>query len=179
MTTKKLLSIAIIAALPTVAMAENISGAMYIAPSGADNNHPAPITYHLAPYGRIDIDTADQEHIATTAYVKGAYNSAIAGINKVKSYTDSNKQTKLFTEDNDEDDDPSEDIGEEVLTSGSLLWSLENRDTEDIGFESSLVTAMAVAKGILSQHVTIYTTWDDDRSSATTVVPLTTVVPED
>ncbi len=84
MRTKTLISLAVIAALPITAMAENISGAMYTAPSAADNNHPAPTTQAYAPYGRIDIDTADQEHIATTAYVKGAYNSAIAAVNKVR-----------------------------------------------------------------------------------------------
>ncbi len=80
MTTKSIL-FAILATLPFVARAENISGAMYIAPSVADNNHPAPTTNANAPYGRVNIDVADQDHIATTAYVKGAYNSAIAAVN--------------------------------------------------------------------------------------------------
>ena len=83
MKTKSLLSIAIIAALPFAATAENISGAMYTAPATADTNHPAPTTNNSPSYGRVNIDTADQEHIATTAYVKGAYNSAIAAVNNV------------------------------------------------------------------------------------------------
>ena len=82
-TTKTILTMAVIAALPFRATAENISGAMYTAPATADTNHPAPTTSAGPLYGRVNIDTADQEHIATTAYVKGAYNSAIAGINKV------------------------------------------------------------------------------------------------
>ena len=85
-TTKTLLTIAVITTLPFGAMAENISGAMYTAPIAANNDHPAPTTNATAPYGRIDIDTADQDHIASTAYVKGAYNSAIAAVNKTKNY---------------------------------------------------------------------------------------------
>ncbi len=81
MNTKTILTLAVIAALPCAATAENISGAMYTAPSTADNNHPAPTTSANPLYGRVNIDTADQEHIATTAYVKGAYNSAIAAVN--------------------------------------------------------------------------------------------------
>lgn len=81
-TKSTLLSIAIIAALPFTANAENISGNMYTAPAHYDSNHPAPTTNVGPSYGRVNIDTDDQEHIATTAYVKGAYNSAIAAVNK-------------------------------------------------------------------------------------------------
>lgn len=95
MKTKSILSIAIIAALPITVNAQNISGAMYTAPTAADTNHPAPTTQANAPYGRIDIDTADQEHIATTAYVKGAYNSAIAAVNKAVNNLDESKQNTL------------------------------------------------------------------------------------
>ncbi len=100
MTTRNLLTIAIMLALPFGAMAENISGAMYTAPSVADTNHPAPTTGAGAPYGRVNIDTADQDHIATTAYVKGAYNSAIAAVNKVGDITNT-KQAQLTNADGD------------------------------------------------------------------------------
>ena len=83
-TTKQtLLSIAIMLTLPLTAMAENISGPMYVAPTYATPDNPAPLTNVLGAYGRINIDTADQQNIASTAYVKGAYNSAIAAVNKV------------------------------------------------------------------------------------------------
>ena len=45
-----------------------------------------------APYVTVTPSTADESHIATTAYVKGAYNDAIAAVNKV----DSDKQGKLM-----------------------------------------------------------------------------------
>ena len=69
-------------------------------------------------------------------------------------------------------------VNDELVSDYSLILSLaEGPDAEDIG--NTLISAYGIAMGIKSQHVTIYTTWDDDRSSATTVVPLTTVVPED
>ena len=164
---------AIIAALPFTAMAENISGAMYNAPAHADNNHPAPTTNAGAPYGRIDIDTADQEHIATTAYVKGAYNSAIAAVNNVND----DKQVKLL---NDNDDS----ILPDVLNNGG--WSLRGRVSEimagtassyygDFDLGRTLMTADEIAFGVAgvvqSQRVEIYTTWDDDDVAE---VPLVT-----
>ena len=45
--------------------------------------------------------------------------------------------------------------------------------------EQNFVSMAAVKAGILSQRVKIYTTWDDDRDSATTQVALETFVPED
>ena len=95
MNTKRIILSAIIAALPFTANAENIQGDMYVAPVHSDNNHPAPTTNGSAPYGRVNIDTDDQEHIATTAYVKGAYNSAIAGVNNLNSF----KQGRLWVDD--------------------------------------------------------------------------------
>ena len=129
MNTKKLLSIAVIATLPFAVHAGNISGAMYIAPSASDNNHPAPTANAAPPYGRIDIDTADQEHIATTAYVKGAYNSAIAAVNKVNS----TKQGQLVNI-----EDRPHDIADAVLSSkilsgglGEILETITNNDAVD------------------------------------------------
>ena len=193
MHTKRIVLSAIIAALPFTAMAENISGAMYTAPAQYDNNHPAPTTNAYAPYGRINIDTDDQEHIATTAYVKGAYNSAIAGINKVNDTIaalegeynylinetipalENSKQNKL---DYDDDVDGTGEVNSSVIGSGSFLDALRG---DDIGnnyydgfYDSSLISAKAVAEGILSQRVTIYTTWDDDSANATTQVALST-----
>ncbi len=158
---KTLLSIAIIAALPFGARAENISGAMYTAPARYDTNHPAPTTDAYAPYGRIDIDTADQEHIATTAYVKGAYNSAIAAVNKVGGY----KQDRLYNIDADE-------YIAEVDGTSTMFAMLAEGD----GSSDALLSADAIIAGILSQRVEIYTTWDDD--DATTDVAFKTVMPQ-
>ena len=154
MKTKKLLSIAIIAALPFGAIAENISGAMYAAPAHADTNHPAPTTGANAPYGRIDIDTADQDHIASTAYVKGAYNSAIAAVN----FMDSHKQPVLVV-----DNLAQNGVSSLVLTS-----------LDDISDENELVNGMAVKDAIEAQRVTVYTTWEDDTDNGTIKVTLST-----
>ena len=79
---KKILLLLVIAILPLKVLAENISGAMYVAPASTTQQTPAPTTDAEPYYGRVNIDTDDQSHAASTAYVKGAYNSAIAAVNK-------------------------------------------------------------------------------------------------
>lgn len=202
MTTRNLLTIAIMLALPFGAMAENISGAMYTAPSVADTNHPAPTTGAGAPYGRVNIDTADQDHIATTAYVKGAYNSAIAAVNKVGNITNT-KQAQLTNADGDnivaDVLSTRTDVGNgDFIGLGGAITVTDNDEfdgiysdmSDDLGnLDEQLMTAGAViqlvrgaSKNILfsideaidEKRVTIYTTWDDDSANATTQVELST-----
>ena len=170
MNTKKLLSIAIIAALPMVAHAQNISGAMYTAPSAANNDHPAPTTNANAPFGRIDIDTTDQDHIASTAYVKGAYNSAIAAVNKVKTELTSSAQSRLHGYD---DGDQIVDIDSELYSAEEFIESIIDDDIERL--TGSLITAYGVAVGLQSQRAEVYTNWDDDTEKID--VAFKTVVP--
>ena len=40
-------------------------------------------------YATAEVTVADQGHIATTAYVKGAYNDTIAAVNNVNAYVES------------------------------------------------------------------------------------------
>ncbi len=167
MKTTKILPIAIIAALPFTANSANIQGAMYTAPAGETNLTPAPTTNADAPYGRINIDTDDQEHIATTAYVKGAYNSAIAAVNKLDAY----KQNALGN------NTVGGAMSGSVMGSEDLLYYLMLDDTQDENLEYDLVSVAAVIDGIRNQRVEIWTTWDDD--SAKTDVAFKTVVPED
>ncbi len=179
MNTKRIISIAIMFTLPVMAHAENISGAMYTAPAHADTNHPAPTTQANASYGRINIDTADQEHIATTAYVKGAYNSAIAAVNKVAVGV-GEKQDVLTTA-------SDESIQPFVIDEAYMLDILQAiNDIDMFGeaistYDDMLITAKGAAAGITgyvnSKGVEIYTTWDDDE--ATTDVALKTVLPDD
>ncbi len=156
MKSTQILSIAIIAALPFAARAENISGAMYTAPSTANTNHPAPTTQAGAPFGRIDIDTADQEHIATTAYVKGAYNSAIAAANNVANLADT-KQAKLTNADDDEISSEvlstSTDMDGDFIGMGHVISTQSDNDfdsvysaiSDDLGnLDEQLMTAGAV-----------------------------------
>ncbi len=160
--TKTIIPLAIIAMLPFTANAANIQGDMYVAPVGYDSNHPAPETNSNPPYGRVNIDTTDQDHIATTAYVKGAYNSAIAAVNKVDSqfnYT----QARLVN------DDTQRSMESEVLgASGFVDAVLDGED--DVGhWEEALVSAAGVWAGIDHQldkkRVDIYTTWDTNNTT--------------
>ena len=76
---KKLLSIAIISILPFAANADYTYN--YI---NTPDNVPANGTVtvaHDGPYQIATITNDDSGHIASTAYVKGAYNDAIAAIN--------------------------------------------------------------------------------------------------
>ena len=82
MKTKTLLSIAIIAALPFAANAtQTIVETNTPAAVGANGTVNRAAT--SGPYQTATIGEHDDEHIATTAYVKGAYNDAIAAVNKV------------------------------------------------------------------------------------------------
>lgn len=169
---KQIASIAIIAALPCVANAENISGAMYVAPQEQDENHPAPTTDIDVGghFGRINIDTTDQGHIATTAYVKGAYNSAIAAVNAMSD----NKQEILLNS------STNANISSAVFGAGVINDMLSEMDAGSLSqqglnmLDDFLISTAGVVKGIKSQRVKIYTTWDNDTDAATTLVPFVT-----
>ena len=177
MKTTTLILSAIIATLPFVGRAENISGAMYVAPARATNLTPAPTTSAYPAFGRINIDTDDQEHIATTAYVKGAYNSAIAAVNR--SYDLQNerlddKQQQL------RNTDTSEDINNVVFGIASVDTMLSaidegNMSQQDLDqLQITLISTAGVITGIKSQRAEIYTTWGVDDGTATTLVPFVT-----
>ncbi len=87
---KQIASVAIIAALPFAAnAAQTIVTTQTPAAVGANGTVNRAAT--SGPYQTATIGEHDDEHIATTAYVKGAYNDAIAAVNKV----DSEKQAQL------------------------------------------------------------------------------------
>ena len=91
MNIKQIASIAIIAALPFAAnAAQTIVTTNTPAAVGANGTVNRAAT--SGPYQTATIGEHDDEHIATTAYVKGAYNDAIAAVNKV----DDDKQAKLI-----------------------------------------------------------------------------------
>ena len=81
-TTKTLLSIAIIAALPFTANATQTIVETNT-PAAVGANGTVKKAAATGPYQTATIGEHDDEHIATTAYVKGAYNDAIAAVNKV------------------------------------------------------------------------------------------------
>lgn len=81
-TTTLILS-AIIAALPFGAMADWIS---VDTPAQVPEGDDIVEASTNGPYVTVSIDNDDEEHIATTAYVKGAYNDTIAAINAIQDW---------------------------------------------------------------------------------------------
>ncbi len=153
MKTTTLILSAIIAALSFTANAENISGAMYLSPVEADTNHPAPTTGYAPPYGRVNIDTTDQNHIATTAYVKGAYNSAIAAVNNVANDV-SGKQDQLVNFESG--NNLSTNVVAEAVMDDAAIIAVNGtpqeknafRANQQLNLENSLVTAGGVVHGM-------------------------------
>ena len=170
-TTKPLLTLAIIVASPFAAMADESwtdenTGIIYRSvntPTSASRGDTVSEA-EAGPYLPVVPTVADETHIATTAYVKGAYNDTIAAVN----YLSESKQNFLG---NDENGSGVNDVRGTTRFMDSLIYGE--------GVESTLPSEAAVVAGIKSQRVKIYTTWDDDRDSATTNVPLETVLPED
>ena len=158
--------------LPFVANATNISGDMYVAPQEADANHPAPTTNAALGdhFGRINIDVADQEHVATTAYVKGAYNSAIAAVNAIIDA----KQDLLYN------NNTGEIMGRGTWGAEVVDDMLSDMDAGTMSqndwsqLDTGYISAAGVLTGIKSQRVKIYTTWGNDTSAATAEVPFVT-----
>ena len=175
MNTKKLLSIAILAILPFGANA---------AYTYNDVNRPAlvanngTVIYTTVPgvYATADIENADSEHIASTAYVKGAYNDTIAAINRIEMQleqrqgllADSNGNAVIDMYDlaTLEDDlvnlmDESEQPDQHLVSFNGIVWLVNQAKDE-------------VNNNISDKRVTIYTTWEDDSANATTQVELST-----
>lgn len=157
---KQIASIAIIAALPFVANAEQTWNSVDVTPRVGANGI---VTAAFAgPYATITPTQDDETHIATTAYVKGAYNGAIAAINTVQD----NKQDQLYTSTS------NEPIFMEVVDIGTI--NVENMFAPGYNLSTSdhlLMSAGATIQSIKNQRVRIYTTWDDDTATATTLVP--------
>ena len=93
MKTTTILSLAILATLPFAANATDPIG-----PAAVPSNGTAVVATANPPYQTVTVGANDNSHIASTAYVKGAYNDAIAAVNKV----DSEKQDKLESPDSNE-----------------------------------------------------------------------------
>ncbi len=192
---KSLLSIAIIAALPFAANATD--PVVAVGPAHASSN--AVVATANAPYVTVTPSTADESHIATTAYVKGAYNDAIAAVNNVANDV-SSKQGKLMNMES-----TPQPISNNVVSSSQLqgwgqalpnygndaaMWADALDDVSNtLGTDidntlpttGMVVTLIKDATGVVREEiynaivdtrVTIYTTWDDDD---TTMVELSSI----
>ena len=170
MNTKRIISIAIMLALPFTARGDYTYNRVNT-PAKVAVNGTVTEAKNSGPYQIATIENDDDEHIASTAYVKGAYNDTIAAVNRVfrilemKQYALNNVST-------------GSEMGNEVDGAFDFMDAFVNYDdgvAEDL--EAVLLSGNAVAAGIKSQRVEIYTNWDDD--DATTDVALKTVLPDD
>ena len=187
MKTKKLLSIAILATLPFGAHATD--PVTPVGPSAVPANGTAVIATASAPYVTITPGADDDKHIASTKYVIGAYNDAIAAVNKVNSelstkqdalvpYNDTNPilsvvfdmgGLELALEDIIENGDD-----DNILTSLSgTMWLIDQAKNE-VTEEISEVTE-EINTTIGNKRVTVYTTWEDDTDNGTTKVELSSI----
>ena len=155
---KTLISIAIIAALP---MTANATG-----PAHDSGNSPVVATAS-APYQTVTPEAHADEHIASTKYVIGAYNDAIAAVNKVADNMDG-KQDRLVSM-----DDNSIQIDTEVVGRADIIDDMMSGNVTN----TYLVSEAALVRGIRSQRAEVYTDWDDDTAKID--VAFKTVMPED
>ena len=116
-------------------------------------------------YRKTEISNADAEHIATTAYVKGAYNDTIAAINQTALSIYASRQPTLQKISSQGGEAPLE---LNYVVDKQLFMEDYVTNTNDAinGFmwNNSLVTAAAVAKLVNTQRVEVYTNFDDDTA---------------
>ena len=125
---------------PFYAMADDPVG-----PANDSGNSPVVATAN-APYVTATIGEHDDEHIATTAYVKGAYNDAIAAVNKVND----TKQNVIYG--------GREPVETTLLQAISL--SKSNASRNSLVSEYGILSGTAALIG--KSTVKIYTAWDTD-----------------
>ena len=182
---KSMLSIAIIAILPFGAYATDPVG-----PVAVPSNGTAVVATANPPYQTLTPTNEDKQHIASTAYVKGAYNDSIAAINKVNY----DKQDKLYNDNGNEIesnvipaidmvDDTIEAVRDLVDNGESLTDISLSLDSGAFGERlttiGGVISAVVAGADVLntklnSKRVRIYTTWDNDTSAATRLVEFET-----
>ena len=175
-----ILSIAIMAALPLSAHADPVG------PAAVPANGTAVVATANAPYVTQTPTAADATHIASTAYVKGAYNDAIAAVNKVantvdgkqaqlRSATNNNVYNKVFGSvpvegggdfivmDYDEYAQVIEEIAYELSDGAS-------HNPDDILISTGAALNIVRGTGVYlkdlmdDKRVEIYTTWENDNA---------------
>lgn len=148
--TKTIIPLAIIAMLPfTANAAQTIVTTQTPAAVGANGTVAQAAT--SGPYQTATIGEHDDEHIATTAYVKGAYNDAIAAVNRVNDTLDY-KQNAF----QDREGDPIDTV---VLSGWRFTENLGDLYNPDItqsqkndillGLQRQLVSADEIAEALI------------------------------
>lgn len=172
MNIKRIGLLAIIATLPFGANATE----PHIGPDGNwdEDSTDVELATDEPYYKKIEISNDDAEHIATTAYVKGAYNDTLAAINQVV-FVSGNAYQPMLQKQSPQGEVPlglNYVVGKQIFMEDYTTY--RDDAINDYAWDESLVTAAAVAKLVNMQRVKIYTTWDDDRDSATTEVSFIT-----
>ena len=150
-TKNTLLSIAIIAALPFTANATQTIVETNT-PAAVGANGTVKKAADSGPYQTATIGEHDDEHIATTAYVKGAYNDAIAAVNKV----DADKQNQLYNgnmkitgiQNADEFAAIVDDVVRDRIMNGTSVSSISSSLQSAVG--NVLPTSAGVVEGIMA-----------------------------
>ena len=149
------LSLLIITVLPFTAYADDDP----VGPAHANKGEEVVATNNPY-YATAEPTVADQGHIATTAYVKGAYNDAIAAINKVNALAQeyattaaSNKQDRLFITG---ENNSVTNIGSEVATHVNNTNRLVTANAVN---DALLLVQQGIMENLANKRVEIYTTW--------------------
>ena len=165
-------------------LAPIVANADPVGPSAVPSGGTAVVATASAPYQTAAPANGDSTTVVSASYVKGAYNDAIAAVNKINSDLSnlsdyisgdieteiSDKQDKLTVYGSTEintNAHSSEDLGDLILQGVGRLDSNEPVST----YDTYLATAGGVLAAIKYSTVKAVTTWGDDTD--TTNLPLT------
>ena len=164
MKAKKLLSITVLSMLPFAANAEYVYTLSNTPAQAASDGSVVKLATY-GPYQIATIGNNDGEHIASTAYVKGAYNDAMAAINRL--------DRRLYNS-------GTEDYVNGVDSADVMVDQVREvmKDGADNFFEDTLVSAAGVIAAIQDvathQVVSARDTWGSNHTanvSVSTVFP--------
>jgi len=112
--------------------------AQFVSPTTASTQATATVSANAPKYDLKTITATDQEHIASTAYVKGAHNSALSAIN----YLSDHKQAQLRN-----DAVSPANVSNIVKTT---LGTTSTADNESLASELAVATALADKQATLT-----------------------------
>ncbi len=121
-----------------------------------------------APYATATVENGDPTQVVSASYVKGAYNDAIAAVNKVNA----DKQGKLFAM-NDKTGEHDIEISTAVVSEGEVMDDLNDHGGLSSFADDVLVTARGALAGAIfysdqfvgRQRVRAVTTWGSNNTT--------------
>ena len=147
---KQILILAIIAILPLGAMAD-------VGPAGFSGSGDPVVADNPPPYATVEITNNDRQHIASTAYVKGAYNDTIAAMNAIGSAVDEladRPSTQLI------------DSNGQTISSANVRGAMADFSSGGNGENNNIVTYGGLKETLRYTRVPLYTTWGADNTSS-------------